>query len=72
VYRYIKVIDTGAGMSKTTMEKIFDCFAMGEHKVSKYGGSGLGLAFCRSLTELMHGEIHCMSTPGEAVHVEHN
>ena len=61
---FFKVIDTGEGMSKSTMERVFDRFAMGEHKVSKYGGSGLGLAICRSLAELMHGEIHCMSQPG--------
>ena len=61
---FFKVIDTGEGMSKSTMERVFDRFAMGEHKVSKYGGSGLGLAICRSLAGLMHGEIHCMSQPG--------
>jgi signal transduction histidine kinase/CheY-like chemotaxis protein len=60
---YFKVIDTGEGMSKATMENIFERFTMGEHKCGKYGGSGLGLTICRSLAELMQGEIHCMSTP---------
>ena len=62
---FFKVIDTGQGMSKQTMENIFDRFSMANHKVDKYGGSGLGLTICRSLAELMHGQIHCMSVPGE-------
>ena len=62
---FFKVIDTGEGMSKATMERVFERYAMGEHKSSKYGGSGLGLAICRSLADLMRGNIHCMSHPGE-------
>jgi len=60
-----KVIDTGKGMTQQTQESLFERFAMGKHKVGKYGGSGLGLSICRSLAELMNGHLHCMSTLGQ-------
>jgi hypothetical protein len=60
-----QVIDTGKGMTQQTQESLFERFAMGKHKVGKYGGSGLGLSICRSLAELMQGHLHCMSTLGQ-------
>lgn len=60
-----KVIDTGKGMTPETQESLFQRYAMGNHKVGKYGGSGLGLSICRSLADLMNGHVHCVSTLGK-------
>uniref|UniRef100_A0A061RT08 histidine kinase n=1 Tax=Tetraselmis sp. GSL018 TaxID=582737 RepID=A0A061RT08_9CHLO len=60
-----KVIDTGKGMSQKTQASLFERYAMGKHKVGKYGGSGLGLSICRSLAELMKGHVHCVSALGK-------
>ena len=61
---FFKVIDTGQGMSQQMMETVFERFVMGDNKVGRYGGSGLGLNICRSLAELMDGEISCISKSG--------
>nr|AIS82727.1 phytochrome [Tetraselmis astigmatica] len=60
-----KVVDSGKGMSQQTQERLFERFAMGDHQVGKYGGSGLGLSICRSLAELLNGHVHCVSALGE-------
>ena len=52
---YFKVTDTGKGMSQETLENLFKRYAMGQHKVGKYGGSGLGLSICRSLVRRCTG-----------------
>eukprot|EP00951_Prasinocladus_malaysianus_P023555 scaffold200839_cov23-Prasinocladus_malaysianus.AAC.1 len=60
-----KVTDTGKGMTQKTQEMLFERYSMADHKVGKYGGSGLGLSICRSLAALMDGHVHCMSTIGK-------
>ena len=62
---FFKVVDTGKGMDRKTQESLFQRYAMGQHRVGKYGGSGLGLSICRSLAELMNGHVHCFSTLGK-------
>ena len=62
---FFKVVDTGKGMDQKTKESLFQRYAMGQHRVGKYGGSGLGLSICRSLAELMNGHVHCISTLGK-------
>ena len=59
------VTDTGIGMSKDALQKIFEPFTQAEMSTSrKYGGTGLGLNISRSLIELMGGELTVKSEEG--------
>ena len=57
------ISDTGAGMTKGTMDSLFSRFAQGEAG-RRFGGTGLGLSICKQLLDLMHGEIGCESEEG--------
>lgn len=55
--------DTGIGIAKDLVDKIFDQF---ETKKNIHGGTGLGLAFCKSVMEDNYGgKIACNSKEGE-------
>ena len=61
-----EVSDTGEGIKKENLDKLFYEFSQGENDISKnYGGTGLGLAISKMLTEAMEGEIGVKSTYGE-------
>jgi signal transduction histidine kinase/CheY-like chemotaxis protein len=52
------VADTGIGISKDQIKKIFGSYEQGEESTSrKYGGTGLGTSIAKQLVELMNGEI---------------
>ncbi len=58
----IVVEDTGVGISKDSIETIFDAFRQQDgQSTKKYGGTGLGLAITRRLTEMMDGVISVTS-----------
>ncbi len=59
----IEVRDTGPGISKEDLGKIFDPFVRGSAAVG-IGGSGLGLTISKLLIDLMGGNMEVVSEPG--------
>lgn len=61
----ISVSDSGIGITPEQQKIIFDTFMQADSSIARrYGGTGLGLALCRRLIELMHGTIRVESQPG--------
>jgi len=59
------VKDTGIGMEKNDIPRLFNSFHQIDNSVTrKYGGTGLGLAICKKLADLMNGWISVESAPG--------
>ena len=55
---HITIADTGIGLSKEDLERIFNPFEQGESsKSKKYQGTGLGLSLTKTLVELHGGKI---------------
>ena len=60
------IADTGIGMSKEFLPRIFDSFAQeNASTTNKYGSSGLGLAITKSIVEMMNGDIRVESEKGK-------
>ncbi|MBQ8188638.1 MAG: response regulator [Lachnospiraceae bacterium] len=63
---YISVKDTGIGIRKEDIDKLFESFTRMEEKRNRaIAGTGLGLTITKALVDLMHGEIHVTSVYGE-------
>ncbi len=59
----VLVEDTGVGMNETELKQIFKPFSQAGSNRYKAQGTGLGLAITRKLVNLMHGDLHVLSTP---------
>jgi signal transduction histidine kinase len=62
----VEVTDTGVGIDREVLPRIFDAFEQGEESVTRrYGGLGLGLAITRTIVELHGGSISVCSAGRE-------
>ncbi len=60
------VKDTGIGISKESLKKIFERFSQADISTTrKYGGTGLGLTISKRLIEILGGELQVSSEPGK-------
>jgi signal transduction histidine kinase len=60
------VRDTGIGMSRDQVDKVFAAFTQADNSTTrKYGGTGLGLTITRKFCEMMGGTIAIDSEPGQ-------
>jgi len=61
----MEVRDTGIGVARENIERLFHGFEQGDGSITRrYGGTGLGLAICRQLAALMEGDCGVDSEPG--------
>ncbi len=59
------ISDTGPGIHADGQATLFEQFAQADPSVSReHGGTGLGLSICKSLVELMHGQIGFANNDG--------
>ncbi|MDR2484600.1 MAG: response regulator [Treponema sp.] len=55
---YVEVKDTGIGISQEQQSRLFTSFEQADGSITrKFGGTGLGLALCKKIIELMNGKI---------------
>jgi DNA-binding response OmpR family regulator len=65
----IVVKDSGIGIEKELLPKIFDRFYQVENKFNNYG-TGIGLALVKELVKIHNGEIKVQSEPGKGSEFE--
>ena len=67
----ISVTDTGIGISKEQLSRLFKPFSQADNSTQRsYGGSGLGLSICKAMVEnVLGGKIWIESKPGEGTKV---
>ncbi len=59
------ISDTGIGMSKDFLPRLFDAFSQEDSSTTnKYGSTGLGMPITKSIVELMNGHIEVESDKG--------
>lgn len=66
IIMYVSISDTGSGIKKEDMGKLFRSFQQVDSKRNRnIEGTGLGLAICKQLISLMGGDIKAESVYGE-------
>ena len=60
------VKDTGIGIAKRNLSKVFESFSQAENDTARhFGGTGLGLSICKKIINMMGGEIQLDSELGK-------
>lgn len=63
---FFMVMDTGIGIAKEDMNRLFKSFSQVDASTTrKFGGTGLGLSICKKLVEMMGGKIKVESEAGK-------
>ncbi|ANP45407.1 PAS domain-containing hybrid sensor histidine kinase/response regulator [Candidatus Viadribacter manganicus] len=63
---FVTVRDTGIGMSKEHVSRLFQPFVQADPSITQqYGGTGLGLTITRRLCQLLGGDVTVKSVLGE-------
>ncbi|MGQ0534180.1 MAG: ATP-binding response regulator, partial [Caulobacteraceae bacterium] len=63
---FVTVRDTGIGMSKEHLSRLFQPFVQADPSITQqYGGTGLGLTITRRLAQLLGGDVLVKSALGE-------
>ncbi len=63
------VHDTGIGINPEVQDQLFRPFTQADSSTTRnFGGTGLGLSICKSIADLMNGQIWLESTPGAGSH----
>ncbi len=66
VHVLFTVEDTGIGIKKENLEKIFETFTQEDESTTrKYGGTGLGLVIAKNIIKKMQGSLNVESTPNQ-------
>ena len=61
-----EIKDTGIGLKKEQIQKLFQSFTQADSSITrKYGGTGLGLVISKQLAQIMGGDISVESNEGE-------
>ena len=67
----LQVSDTGAGMSKDQVEKLFDEYTRFNTEANRTTvGAGLGMSITKKLIDIMNGEIRVESQPARGTAIE--
>ncbi|SDQ71184.1 multi-sensor hybrid histidine kinase [Pseudomonas sp. UC 17F4] len=64
------VEDSGIGIAAHDQQQLFQPFVQVQRNVRENEGTGLGLVICRSLCEMMGGQVSISSEPGQGTRVD--
>lgn len=63
---YFRVSDTGIGMAKDQVSRLFEAFTQTDASTTRrFGGTGLGLVITKHFCTMLGGNVTVESTPGE-------